>query len=125
MDSYLLKIKNEIANDFEFMISFCNERNIEPTLQNFLSFKKESSRIPECIYYFMSGKFCRIYFYNSKKWNTFFSSLDTDFQNDLGGSAEVHKIKLLVASDLDLSEYLSKILKKDFVWYNYGSKNFI
>jgi hypothetical protein len=65
----------------------------------------------------MGGKFCKFYFFNSKKWNTFFDKLDTDFQNDLGGKDEVHKIKLLVASDSDLSEYLAQILKKDFVWY--------
>ena len=117
MNTYLLKIRNELKKDVDYMISFCQQRNINPTLDNFLNFKKEGTRIPECIYFFMAGNFCKFYFFNSKKWNVFFENLHTDFQNDLGGRDEVHKIKLLAASDLDLSEYLTQILKKDFIWY--------
>ena len=109
-------VKKEVRDFLKEMISFCDERKLSPTLDNFLSYSKNGSSMPECIYFLMGRKYSKYYLFNSKKFNSFFSKLPSDFKKDVASPNDLQKIKLLSLSDSSVSEYLKKILKEDYIW---------
>ena len=115
MDTFSLnKIKKETKDSINYIIKFCSERNITPSMRNFLSFKKEGAFIPDCIYFFMGKNYSKYYFFNSIAFYEFYNSLPTDYQKDILSEEEMNIIKRLTLADNDLTNFLSGILKKDF-----------
>ena len=57
------------------------------------------------------------YFFNSKKFISFYENLPKDFKNDIATFEEIRKIQLLTVSSQELHNFFNKILKKDYVWY--------
>lgn len=111
-DSQILLIQKQVRKDLLYILSFCQQRKIKPSLKNFLEYKEKDSKIPSCIYFFMSNDFCHYFFYNSKKWNSFFYSLPIDFQKDIGNPKN---IQLLTKTEYNIECYLKSLLGKDFI----------
>jgi hypothetical protein len=109
-------VKKEVKDFITDMIVFCNDRGIDPTLSNFLSVRKAGAQMPECIYFLMGKKFSKYYLFNSKKFNSFFQTLPTDFKKDIASQNDLQKIKLLTLADSEVSQYLKRILKEDYIW---------
>jgi hypothetical protein len=115
MDTFSLnKIKKETKESINYIIKFCSERNVTPSMKNFLFFKKEGAFIPDCIYFFMGQAYSKYYFFNSITFYEFYNSLPPDFQKDILAQDEMNTIKRLTLADNDLTGFLSGILKKDF-----------
>ena len=119
MDNFSLsKIKQETKYSINYIIKFCNERNVNPpTLKKFFSYKKENTIIQECIYYFMGNNYSKYYFFNSISFYEFYNLLPTDFQKDIANQDEMTTIRRLTMADTELSNFLISTLKKDFWSY--------
>lgn len=110
-------VKKEVKDFLIEMIKFCDDRGIKATLSNFLLYKKDkNASLPECIYFLMGKKFSKYYLFNSKKFNDFFQTLPPDFKKDIATQNDLQKIKLLTLADSEVSQYLKKILKEDYIW---------
>jgi hypothetical protein len=118
MDTFSLnKIKKETKESINYIIKFCSERNLTPSMKNFLFHKKEGAFIPECIYFFMGQNYSKYYFFNSIAFYEFYNMLPPDFKKDILNEEEMNIIKRLTLADNDLTIFLNGILKKDFWSY--------
>lgn len=115
MDTFSLnKIKKETKDSINYILKFCAERNVTPSMRNFLFHKKEGTFIPDCIYFFMGQNYSKYYFFNSKTFYEFYNTLPTDYQKDILNEEEMNIIKRLTLADNELTSFLNGILKKDF-----------
>jgi hypothetical protein len=115
MDTFSLnKIKKETKDSINYILKFSAERNITPSIKNFLFYRKQGAFIPDCIYFFMGQQYSKYYFFNSKTFYEFYNSLPTDYKKDILNEEEMNIIKRLTLADNELSNFLSGILKKDF-----------
>ena len=119
MENFSLnKVKQETKQTINFIIKFCNERNINPpTIKKFLFYKKENTIIPECIYFFMGNNYSKYYFFNSILFYEFYNLLPYDYQKDIANQEEMTVIRRLTMANPELNSFLSLTLKKDF-WTN-------
>lgn len=109
-------IKKDTRDWLIEMISFCEKKKLKPNIENFLKIEN-ANKIPSSIYLIFGNKNYKFYFFNSKKFISFYENLPKDFKNDIADYSEIRKIQLLTVSSEELNAYFNKILKKDYVWY--------
>ena len=85
-------IKKETRDWIKEMVLYCENKKIKPTIDNFLR-AENSSGIPSSIYLIFGNKNYKFYFFNSKKFISFYENLPKDFKNDIATFEEIRKIQ--------------------------------
>jgi hypothetical protein len=115
-DVFSEMVKKDTRDWIKEMIQYCSDKKITPNISNFLKADTDSG-IPKSIYLIFGNKNHKFYFFNSKKFISFYKNLPPDFKNDIASFEEIRKIQLLTASSDELDKFFNKILKKDYIWY--------
>lgn len=118
MSVFLNKVQVETKESLRYVVKFCKERNLKPTLRNFLFYKKtEHSGVPESVYYFYGGTYSKYYFYNSKVFYEYYCSLQPDFQKDLVTVEELQSVQRFTLASDELQNFVKKTLQNDYVYW--------
>lgn len=118
MSVFINKVKQETNSSLKYVVKFCKERNVKPSLRNFLFHKKsEHAYVPESVYYFFGGVYSKYYFYNSKVFYEYYCSLQPDFKKDLTTNEELLAVQRFTLANVELHDYVKSTLKKDYVYW--------
>lgn len=113
-DFYIEKIEKDFKSFLIQAKKFCVEKNIKPTLNNFLEYRKEQCQIPECYSIFLGRELPVEFLSSSRKLLKFYSGLPYDFQQDIASHDEIAKARRKVMANPKLNSTVKKLLFKDF-----------
>lgn len=101
--------KKKINRFYKTVNKFCKERNIKPSLKNFLNYDIGPFGVGESYKYLSNAPMTMLAC--SRSFNEYLKTLDKDFKKEFDG---IKTHKLMVISNPELREFLKKLMNDDF-----------
>lgn len=117
MEPLITKINKETKESINYILKFCEIRNLKNSLRSFLFYKKEGAFIPESIYFFFGQNFSKYYFFNSKIFYEYYSNLPPDFKKDIATYDEIAQFQRLTVADPEIQKFICSLLQKDYIYW--------
>lgn len=111
MNFLLVKTKSDIEKFFKKeVLPFCSERKINPSFENFLSFKKTSEQVfPDSINYYFSGTMPKMLVASNSVFSKNLSSFPEDFKRDIEKTYKLNYTKKILITFPEIKKYLTEI----------------
>jgi hypothetical protein len=118
VEPIITKVRKDTKESINYILKFCQNKNIKNSLRSFLFYKKEGASIPESIYFFFGQTYSKYYFFNSKIFYEYYNSLPPDFKKDIAPFEEISQFQRLTVAYPDVQEFISSLLQKDYVYWS-------
>jgi len=105
----------------DIMVPFCEERNLEPTFKNFISYKDRDNLFPDSLNLIMGKRVSPYLFCNSKWYSEFLDSLEPDFRAEFGNNMstlDLVKVRMKTRRNKSITKVIALILKDDYIGDN-------